>query len=117
MAQRNDAMRESVKGLILINGGGAAALFALLQAVMDDRRVFATFILAGISCLLFGLACAGIVQFLRFRAPEKHQQGDKPGHRRYYRRYTGLTIASLVAFVTGAGIVVVGALVQIWGCV
>jgi len=114
MQQRNQAMTESVKGLFIMNGGGAAALLALLQAIGTDQRVFATFIVAGLFFLVVGLACAGIVQWFRFRASEAHQGTDTMAHERYYRRYTGCTIGSIIAFITGAMIVVIGALVDIW---
>lgn len=35
--QRNDALREGVKGLFLMNGGGAAALLVFLQAIWTDN--------------------------------------------------------------------------------
>jgi len=114
MQQRNQAMTESVKGLFIMNGGGAAALLAFLKAIGTDQRLFATFIVAGIFCFVIGLACAGIVQWFRFRASESHQRTDTMAHERYYRLYTRCTIGSIFAFATGAMIVVVGALIDIW---
>lgn len=35
--QRNDALREGVKGLLLINGGGATAMLAFLQAIWTTK--------------------------------------------------------------------------------
>ena len=116
MQQRNQAMTESVKGLFIMNGGGAAALLAFLKAIGTDQRVFATFIVAGLFCLVVGLACAGIVQWFRFRASEAHQGTDTMAHERYYRLYTRCTISSVSAFTIGAMIVVIGALIDIWGC-
>lgn len=43
MQQRNQAMTESVKGLFIMNGGGAAALLALLQAIGTDPAGFRHF--------------------------------------------------------------------------
>ncbi len=116
MQQRNQAMTESVKGLFIMNGGGAAALLAFLQAIGTDQRVLATFIVTGLACFVIGLACAGIVQWFRFRASESHQRVDTMAHERYYRLYTRCTIASIIAFSMGALIVVIGALVNIWCC-
>ena len=116
MQQRNQAMTESVKGLFIINGGGAAALLAFLKAIGTDQRVFASFIVTGLFCFVIGLTCAGVVQWFRFRASESHQRTDTMAHQRYYRRYTGCTIASISAFTIGALIVVVGAFIDIWCC-
>ena len=114
MQQRNQAMTESVKGLFIMNGGGAAALLALLQAIDTDQKVFATFVVVGVFCLVVGLTCAGIVQWFRFRASEAHQGTDTMAHERFYRLYTRCTIASVTAFSIGALIVVIGALIDIW---
>ena len=107
-------MTESVKGLFIMNGGGAVALLALFQAIGTDQRVCATFVVAGLFFLIVGLACASIVQWFRFRASESHQGADTLAHGRYYRRYTRCTIGSIVAFVIAAIIVVVGAFLDIW---
>ena len=35
--QRNDALREGVKGLFLMNGGGTVAMLAFLQAIWKEN--------------------------------------------------------------------------------
>ena len=49
--QRNDAMREGVKALVLMNGGGAVALLAFLQAIWHKDHVLAFWIVFGLAFL------------------------------------------------------------------
>lgn len=59
---------EGAKGLILINGGGAVALAAFLQAIWDKTRVdpLRSAILTGITWLVIGTAIASTSFFLRY---------------------------------------------------
>jgi hypothetical protein len=62
--QRNDALREGVKGLFLMNGGGAVAMLAFLQAIWKDNPQLAKYVITSIALLAVGVFLGGLVQFL-----------------------------------------------------
>src|SRR5438093_1026173 len=64
--QRNDAMREGVKALFLMNGGGAVALLAFLQAIWTNEPALIRYVLGGLAFLMAGVALAGLVHFFRY---------------------------------------------------
>ena len=66
--QRNDAAREGAKGLLLMNGGGAVALLAFLQAIWKDNPRLAKYIVVSIAVLAVGVLLAGVFHFFRYQA-------------------------------------------------
>jgi hypothetical protein len=66
-ATRSVIQNEASKILALINGGGAAALATLLQAVWDKwDPVSRGMVITGIRFLLFGLAAVPVTLVLRY---------------------------------------------------
>jgi hypothetical protein len=65
---RNQILNDGFKGLILVNGGGAAALAAFLQAIWDkpDAAAMRTYLLIGIASLLLGTAMGAILFLARY---------------------------------------------------
>src|SRR5262245_28938593 len=63
---------ETFRALLLINGGGAVALLAVLAAIFDkDRFTSLSFaMLVALAILTFGLACAVIHNHLRAKSAE-----------------------------------------------
>jgi hypothetical protein len=61
--QRNDALREGVKGLFLMNGGGAVAMLAFLQAIWKEDSNLATYVIACIALFSVGVFLAAMVQY------------------------------------------------------
>jgi len=63
-----DVLNEACKGAILINGGAAVAMGALLQAIWDRGGIAAIkhAVLVGILITVFGVALAGFTFVLRF---------------------------------------------------
>src|SRR3989442_4568192 len=59
--QRNDALREGVKGLFLMNGGGTVAMLAFLQAIWTDKPQLAKYVVVSITFLAAGGFLAGVV--------------------------------------------------------
>jgi predicted component of type VI protein secretion system len=107
--QRNDALREGVKGLFLMNGGGAVAMLAFLQAIWEDNPQLAKYVVASIALLAAGVFLAGLVQFFRYNASFSFQ-GDKHCAFKVYRfLYLTAAYCSLVAFLVGVLIMVSGA--------
>ena len=53
--QRNEAMREAVKGLFVMNGGGSVALLAFLQAISKEHEALAKYLVFGITPMIVGV--------------------------------------------------------------
>ena len=72
--QRNDAKREGVKALVLMNGGGAVALLAFLQAIWHKDHVLAFWIVFGLAFLVVGVGSAGLVHLFRVHTSNATQE-------------------------------------------
>jgi len=107
--QRNDALREGVKGLLLINGGAATAMLAFLQATWTTKPQLAKYIVGCIALLALGLFLAGLVQFFRYQASFSFQGGHQQAFRTYRLLYLMSAYGSLVAFLLGVFTLVLGA--------
>jgi hypothetical protein len=107
--QRNDALREGVKGLFLMNGGGAVALLAFLQAIWKENPQLAKYVIASIAILAAGVFLAGLVQFFRYNASFNFQGGKLRAFRAYRFLYLAAAFSSLAAFFVGVLIMVSGA--------
>lgn len=70
--QRNDAMREGVKALLLMNGGGAVALLAFLQAIWSTDPPLAKVVISSLPYFLVGVVLAALVHLFRY-----HTSNDK----------------------------------------
>lgn len=110
--QRNDALREGVKGLLLINGGGATAMLAFLQAIWTTKPEIAKYVVGCIAFLAVGLFLAGLVQLFRYQASFAFQGGATStiAFKRYRFLYLASAYSSLLAFLVGISVVVVGVL-------
>ena len=105
-------INEGAKGLIWMNGAGAVALLALLQAIWGKpgAAAFSTWILFGTGCLLFGVALAASIFMLRHRAYViGAHNGKYPLYRWTHWYVPGFSIA---AFVVGAALTVAGGLMH-----
>jgi len=67
---RNRLLSETARGLALINGGGAIALGAFLQAMWDkpNAEYFKHSVIVGIAWMAAGVVCALAQFFLRYKA-------------------------------------------------
>lgn len=106
-------LTEGVKGLLLINGGGAVALLAFLQSVWGKDPALAGLILQGLGWMAFGLMLAACVPFLRFvqshlHDPNRKEQGYGGSRRSFMPLFRDACLASsLMAFVFAALLLVV----------
>lgn len=115
-AIRRDGMAEQgLKALLLLNGGGAVALLAFLQAIWikDAMLALVPWIVAAIACVVLGAATAGAVHFLRYMASMTYQTEGADEGRKMTWVHGLATIASFVFFLLGMGIVVRGALLNL----
>ena len=107
--QRNEALREGVRGLFLINGGGAVTMLAFLQAIWKDQPLLAKYVVVCISFLAVGVFLPGLVQFFRYHASFNFQGGRLGAFRVYRFLYLAAGYTSLAMFLIGLIIVVSGA--------
>ncbi len=63
--QRGEAITESVKSLLLMNGGAAVAMLAFLQAIWATNPYLSKFVIGGIALFSIGVLLAGFVQLFR----------------------------------------------------
>ena len=66
-------MREGVKALLLMNGGGSVALLAILQAIWMSDALLAKPVLSGLVWFLVGVVFAGIVHPFRVHTSNETQ--------------------------------------------
>src|SRR5260370_34919685 len=68
MQQRNESAAELVKALLIINGGGAVALLAFLQASLGSAPAFSKPTVIGGAFLSFCALSAPVFPFFRYLA-------------------------------------------------
>lgn len=98
-----------MKALFWMNGGGAVALLAFLQAVWKDDPGLSRYVLTGIACHSLGVLFGGAVQLLRYSASFNFQEGKRNQWLRFRFLYLCAAYASMAAFLVGTSIVVWGA--------
>lgn len=96
--QRNEAARELVRALLIINGGGAAALLAFLQAIWPHEKGFARPIIVALVILAVGAVSAAAFHLFRHQASWHHQHGDTNRWAKFRRFYLVSASVSLLAF-------------------
>jgi hypothetical protein len=111
---RNQILNEGFKGLVLINGGGAAALAAFLQAIGDKPAAAAMrmYLLIGIGLLLLGTALAAILflaRYMSFFHPNTNIMTRNP----WWWTTIALVSLSLVCFLIGMGTALIGGFVTL----
>ena len=137
--RRDEMMVHGVRGLLIINGGGAVALLTFLQAIWGDYTTPRLAVIIGLILLLGGTALAGSVMFIRYHTTFKYaldrvritqifQQNhdnesaleealnafDPNRERPTWTRYTAIaTWGSLAFFLAGTLTVAVGAWLNI----
>ena len=107
MKQRNEAIAELVKALLIINGGGAVALLAFLQSAWVQEKALVVPVAYAVSVLAFGSLLAAACHLLRYHASWYHQSGNTARSARFRRFYLVIAWASLFAFAGGVAVVVV----------
>jgi hypothetical protein len=102
---------QAVRGLFLLNGGGAIALLGFLQAVWDKDRNLARFSVLGLLFLSIGLMLAGACGYFRHQASLtwQYRRGTRSQRFWHYASYS-VQFSSLGAFSVGVLFVVFGAL-------
>ena len=102
--RRDEMSIHGIRGLVLLNGGGAVALLAFLQAVWGKIPELVPSIVYAMIPLVVGAACAVAVHFLRIQTSLHWFKHGK----RLKSLQNGFTVFSFVLFLAGMTIVIVG---------
>ncbi len=114
LTQRKDEFfNQGVRALLLINGGGAVALLAFVQAIWIEAQGLAAFVLVGASFFTIGAFLAAIVNFGRYYAAMYRDAWYDKGRAFWVNVYFWAAVASMVCFLVGAGVVIVGGFLQL----
>ena len=105
--QRNQAIAELVKAMLIINGGGGVALLAFLQSPWVQNKMLVKPVACAVAVLAFGSAFAAACHLLRYYASWYHQSGNAARFTLFRLSYLLSAWASLGAFAVGVLIVVV----------
>ena len=98
---RASIITESVKALLLVNGGGAVALLAFLQAIWGKEPELARATLVGIGLMCAGLVFALLVQPLRITHSKiVERSGDRKTA--FWFGYVSAQYLSIAAFLAAA---------------
>ena len=110
--RRDDMAIHGLRSLLLLNGGGAVALLAFLQAVWTEEgaKALVPWIAMGIDPLLLGAAASGWVHFLCYETSEAYQMKGREAGREMTKQHKRATKIAFGLFLTGMGVVVTGAL-------
>jgi hypothetical protein len=106
-------LTEGFKGLLLVNGGGAVALLAFLQAIWLKDKALANAVLVGIGFMCVGLTFALLVPFFRYHhshlAQKKERKEDYSERKRkiFFRAYVCCQYLSIISFIIGTTYLVV----------
>jgi hypothetical protein len=112
---RSELLTEGFKGLLLVNGGGAAALLAFIAQIVDKSPRLAELSLLGVAFMALGLGFAMLVPFLRYHHSnwaEKREDGGntKNMKSRFWYGYTISQYLSITTFIFSLIYLVVNAL-------
>jgi archaellum biogenesis protein FlaJ (TadC family) len=106
--QRDQTAGELVRALLIINGGGAVALLAFLQAIWSSDKAVAKSVVIALVVFAIGAALAAAFHLFRHQA-SWYQQSDEHAQWEKFRRFYLLSASlSLVAFVVGVAVVATG---------
>ena len=101
---RATLLTEGFKGLLVVNGGGAAALLAFIAQVADKSPRLAQLSFFGVAFMAVGLGLALLVPFFRYHHSHAAQKLEAAGYTGsfktpYWYLYTGCQYLSVIAFV------------------
>lgn len=105
--QRDGDIAQAVKGLFIINGGGALGLLAFFKDVWNTQPSLARTILWSLTLLVVGAALAGAVHVVRYVASFRYQQSDRSAPT-LRLTYIYLAFCSLGAFIVAMIVMIVG---------
>jgi len=108
LEQRTEIASQGMRGLFLINGGGAVALLAFLQSAWTNTPALVPYVASGIVALMLGLVLAAAVSFVRIATSLHYQNENFDRARRYSFWHRLLEKLAIAAFTIGILVVVIG---------
>jgi hypothetical protein len=110
---RAEITNQGVRWLLTINGGGAIALLAFLQAIWEKNQLLAKYVVAGIAIFSIGVLLAAFINFLRYHTSFNFQAGNTTLYNIF--RISGFICqyTSLTCFAAAMFVVVYGAWIQL----
>lgn len=122
--RRSQIDTETVKALLLINGGGALALLSLLPSMLDKEgyQDLTRAILVGVLSFMLGLVCAVIHNRLRRKCSllfEQHKMRPPPGRLLWFNLKEPCVCSASIVFmwISIAAFVFAGSYVAINGLI
>lgn len=115
MQARLQVVTEGVRGLFIINGGGAVALLAFLQAIWSDNPSMARVVLGGLGLMAFGLVFAAVVNYFRYHSSFEFQSGNEAEYQKNRSRVMRFQKLSVGSFAVAVLVLVIGGYVVL-GC-
>lgn len=111
---KNQVFVENIKGLFLMNGGGAIALTSWLQAVWEKEWAapMLWWHLWGMACFAGGVFFAGLALLVRFLTFYSRKR-NVPRRNWVWRSHVVSNFLSVLAFAVGAALIVVGGFVAL----
>jgi hypothetical protein len=111
---RAQILNEGSKGLTLINGGGAAALAAFLQAIWEktDAIPMRWWILFGMCWLVAGTAISAI-NFLTRYLGSFHEKATRPMENPWWWGQIATTLLGFACFIVGMSMAIVGGFIAL----
>jgi hypothetical protein len=108
-------LTEGFKGLLVVNGGGAAALLAFISQVVDKSPKLAQLSFVGVAFMAGGLVLALLFSFFRFHHSKEVEKLEAAGRTKNLRTifwylYTACEYLSVLAFVVAIAYLVAKAL-------
>ena len=105
---RAEILNQAFRGLLAIQGGGAVALLAFLQATGDKNPALSKVILIGILFLVVGLALAVLFMTFRYHTSLEDQRGN-PKWKDWRRWVFRFLYGSVASFVIAMLVLIIGA--------
>ena len=115
LEQRTEIASQGMRGLFLINGGGAVALLVFLQGAWKTIPVLVVYVGAGIATLVAGLIFAASVPFVRIAASLHYERNETDKAKSLSRWHRLLEKLSICAFALGILIVLYGVFTNLPG--
>lgn len=111
---RAQILNEGSKGLTLINGGGAAALAAFLQAIWDKTNAapMRWWILFGMMWLIAGTAISAIIFITRYLG-SFHEKTTQPLSNPWWWAQIVFAVLGFLCFLVGMSMAVVGGFIAL----
>ena len=107
--RRDEMTAQGVRGLFLINGGGAVALLAFLQVIWKEVTALVPFVVWGLVPMVLGVAAAACIQFIRVES-SLHWEATSGRGKTLAKVHRRLSLFSIICFLAGMFVIIAGAL-------